>query len=80
MTPKQRLRRRVADIAIGAAGYDFDYMGEFSTAELLSRFVPALQVVFGEQGQDWMWSASNLHRYENIDSTTDFLWKNGVRA
>jgi len=77
---KAALRQRVADIATGAAGYEFDCQGEFSTAEMLSRFIPALKVQFDEEGRSHLWNAGNLNNYENIDSTADFLWEYGVRA
>lgn len=77
---KAALRQRVADIAIGAAGYNFDDESEFATAEFLERFVPALRVCFGTDGNDYLWSAHCLGKWNDIDSSTQALWENGVRA
>jgi len=77
---KAALRQRVADIATGAAGYELDADSEFSTAEVLSRLMPALQIQFSMEGRDYLWALSNLGNYNDIDSTTDFLYEHGVRA
>jgi hypothetical protein len=79
------LRRRVHDIACGAAGYQFDAEGEWATAEFLSRFVPALKAQFGESpdpqiSRDYLWRIDCLNHYDNIDTAADFLFENGVRA
>lgn len=87
MTKKQKqqkkaLRRRVSDIANGAAGYLFDQEDEFATASFLERFVPAIEVSFGfnESNHTYICKTHNLGHFNNIDSTTDFLWEQGVRA
>jgi hypothetical protein len=85
---KAALWRRVHDIACGAAGYQFHAEGEFATAEFLSRFIPALKAQFGyeekiDQGtrsNHFLFQPHNLQRYDNIDSTTEFLFDNDVRA
>jgi hypothetical protein len=84
---KAALRQRIADIAVGASGSEFDNGDEFATADFLSRFVPALRVQFGldaegkERGdRNYFWFPSNLGRYDNIDTTTDFFFEHGVRA
>lgn len=77
---KAALRRRVADIAIGAAGYDFDSPDEFATAEFLERFVCAMKVCFGNDRNEYLWKPHCLGKWENIDSAADALWENGVRA
>lgn len=85
---KASLRQRVADIACGAAGYQFDNGEEFAGAEFLSRFVPALQAVFGEETDDgkvkssnnYLFNTLNLNHYDNIDTATDFLYEHHVRA
>jgi len=83
------LRQRIEDIAVGAAGYDFKAEGQFATAEFLSRFIPALQIQFGwvknegeknQSSNHWLWSHINLAHYDDIDSTTDFLFEHEVRA
>jgi hypothetical protein len=83
------LRQRVADIAVGAAGYDFKADGEFAAAEFLSRFIPALQVQFGVKNEgneknrssnDYLWKPYNFAHFNDIDSTTDFLFAHQVRA
>jgi hypothetical protein len=80
------VRQRVEDIAMGAAGYDFSG-DEWATAEFLSRFIPALKVQFGmdNEGKDrndrvCLWFPSNLHHYDNVDTTTEFFFELGVRA
>lgn len=85
---KAALRQRVADIANGSAGYDFDAEGEFATASFLERFIPALELTFGyerkvEHGtvsNSYLFKAHNLAHFNEIDSTTDFLFESGVRA
>ena len=81
------LRQRIADIATGAAGYEFDNGDEFATADFLARFVPALRVQFGfdEKREELkkfnhLWSLINLQNYNDVDSTTDFFFDHGVRA
>lgn len=84
---KAALRQRITDIATGAAGGVFDDGDNFATADFLARFVPALRVQFGLDSEgkevarwDHLWFASNLDRYDNVDTTTDFLFANDVRA
>lgn len=77
---KSKLRRRVADIAIGAAGYDFDNESEFATAEFLSRFISGLKVIFGTETNEYLWGLHNLHHWDTIDSSTNALWESGVRV
>lgn len=83
------LRHRVSDIAVGAAGYNFDTEDEWAGAQMLSRFLPALKAQFGEEEEDekgrksnnhFLFESHNLEHYDNIDSATDFLFKNGIRA
>lgn len=77
---KQALRQRVRDLAVGAAGYNFDDGHEFANAEFLSRFIPALKESFDGECRSHLWLPSNLNQYDNIDTTTDFLFSHGVRA
>lgn len=89
---KSALRQRVEVLAMGAAGYDFKAEGEFATAGFLSRFIPALKLQFGydrvpddtkpqqRENNHYLWSVSNLEYFDNIDSTTEFLFEQGVRA
>lgn len=77
---KAALRQRVSDIATGAAGYRFDDGEAFATADFLSRFVPALEVQFGADGNSYLWSTHSLLNYDDVDLTTDYLWDHGVRA
>lgn len=78
------LRQRVRDIACGAAGANFDKEDEFATATFLERFVPALQATFlcEEEGKKnaYLFETHNLSNFENIDTSTEFLWEHGVRA
>jgi hypothetical protein len=76
---KSALRRRIADIATGAAGYEFDQETEWASAEFLSRFVCALQVLFGTEKNEYLWKPHCLNYWENIDSATNALWEHGVR-
>jgi len=85
---KLALRQRVHDIACGAAGFQFDQDSEFATADFLERFVPALKAQFefeekteqGTTSNKYLFEVRNLHHYDNIDSTTEFLFTNQVRA
>lgn len=84
---KAALRQRIADIATGAAGTAFDTDDEFATAGFLSRFIPALRTQFGVDGEgkeigrwSFLWDLHNLHYYDNVDTTTEFLFDNDVRA
>lgn len=76
---KKLLRQRIHDIASGALGSNFTE-NEFANADFLSRFIPALRAVLGDQGRDWFWYPTALHHFDNVDSTTDFLFSAGVRA
>lgn len=71
---KAAFRQRVHDIACGAAGYNFDKEEEFATAEFLERFVCALRDTFGTAEHKYMWEPHCLGHFNNIDSTTEFLW------
>lgn len=77
---KLALRKRVADIAIGAAGFNFDSEEEFATADFLERFVPALEICFGTDGNSYLWRPHCLGKWDTIDSATEALWEHGVRA
>lgn len=78
------LRVRILYIATGAAGYDMDNEEEHFTPEALSRFIPALEVFFlcEEEGKQnkYLFNPRNLDHYENVDSVTEFLFEQGVRA
>lgn len=76
---KKLLRQRIYDIACGALGGEFTD-DEFADADFLSRFIPALRLAFGCQDREFFWYPSNLHHFDNVDSTTDFLFCHGVRA
>lgn len=76
----KKLRRRVADIATGAAGYGFDAEDEFATAEFLRRFIPALKVCFRCNGKAYLFYDVNLHYFHNVDTTTEWLFRSGIRA
>ena len=74
------LRQRVADAATGAAGFEFDVDSEWANAEILSRLIPALQVIFGDDGNKHLWMPGNLHHFNDVDSITNFLWDHKIRA
>lgn len=80
MSEKRALRQRVRDLACGAFGDDFDQETEFATAEFLSRFIVALKITFGEEGRNWMWEPRSLHHFDTIESATNFLFTQGIRA
>lgn len=77
---RANLRKRVADIATGAAGFQFDFEGESSSARVLSRLVPALKVRFGNENNQFLFLPCNLGHYDTIDSITEFFWDHDVRA
>lgn len=74
------LRQRVADIACGALGGNFDHEDEFATADFLERFMPALKVVFGTEDNGYAFGLHCLGHFNNIDTTTKHLWDCKVRA
>lgn len=87
MTKKQKLhkkalRQRVCDLATGAAGFKFDEEGELATADFLSRFIPAIEVAFGinAENHSYVCKVHNLQHFNDIDSTTEYLWEEGIRA
>lgn len=74
------LRQRIADIYAGACGESADTEDFFLTLDPASRAITALNKLFGEEGRGYMWESHCLDRFETIDSATDFLFRNGVRA
>jgi hypothetical protein len=72
---KAALRQRVRDIACGAAGYNFDKEDEYATAEFLERFVCAIRDTFGSEKNAYMWQPHCLAHFNDINSTTSFLWE-----
>ncbi len=84
---KNDLRRRVADIAAGAtsgnASQDDDYCFD---PDDLSRIVPAIRrslIGFDEDGDEilgYLTAPHNLDNYCTVDSITEFLFSQGVRA
>lgn len=77
---KAALRQRIADIYAGACGESADTENFFMTLDPASRAITALKNLFGEEGRSYMWESYCLGRFETIDSTTEFLFQNGVRA
>lgn len=87
LTKKQRsekllLYRDILNIAWGVMGANWDPNGEneFFTATMLAEIIPVLKVLFGRDGKDFLWDPFNLKHFETVDSITDFLFENGVRA
>lgn len=74
---KAALRQRVFDIYSGAQGAKWDEEC-FATAEVLSRVIPVLEKVFDTE--EWVFQAWNLGYFNGVDSATEFLFRNGVRA
>lgn len=77
---KEALRQRIEDVYAGACGEAVDTDDFFLTLEAASRAITALKKIFGEEGRDYMWESHCLDRFETVDSATDFLFTNGVRA
>lgn len=77
---KAALRQRIADIYAGACGESADTEDFFLTLDPASRAITAIKKLFGEEGRSYMWESHCLDRFETIDSATDFLFQNGVRA
>jgi len=77
---KAALSRRVTDVYSGAVGEAWDDNEQFSTADTLSRVIPALRQLFNLQWKDFMHSPSNLNNYDTAGSAADFLYSHGVRA
>lgn len=77
---KEALRQRIEDVYAGACGEVVDTDDFFLTLEAASRAITALKKIFGEEGRDYMWESHCLDRFETVDSATDFLFTNGVRA
>lgn len=77
---KAALRQRIRDMVAGACGEDPDDDQFFMTMEPASRLLPALEKTFGKDGNGYLWRSHCLDRYENVDSITEFLFQNGVRA
>jgi hypothetical protein len=72
--------QRVTDIYSGAQGLVWrdDFV---AGTEELSRIMPALEDVFGEQvDATYMWTLANLHHYNSPQDATDFLFAAGIRA
>ena len=49
-----------------------------ASAAFLSRFIPALTSAFGFD--EYYGAACNIDEYDNVESTVEFLFRNGVRA
>jgi hypothetical protein len=76
---RKLLQARVKDVVTGACGEvpDGDF---FTTAEQLSRIVPALKGIFPDDSNSFMWMPHNLCHFENVETITEFLFSNGERA
>lgn len=77
---KAKLRQRIRDFVAGACGDSPDDDDFFLSLESASRLIPALRKTFGDDGNSYLWEAHCLDRYETVDSITELLFRNGVRA
>jgi len=77
---KAALTRRVLDVAMGAEGGEVSPREDefMASAAFLSRFIPALTSAFGFD--EYYGAACNIDEYDNVESTVEFLFRNGVRA
>jgi hypothetical protein len=74
------LLRRISDVYAGAGGREWDSEDAVS-AEELSRIVPALEKLLGDQiDGDWAWRTYNLCNFESPETATDFLFGLGIKA
>lgn len=74
------LLQRITDIYSGAQGQCWGDDFVAGTDEL-SRIMPALEDVFGEQvDHSYLWLLSNLNHYNSPQDATDFLFAAGIRA
>ena len=74
------LTRRVLDIAAGAEGGEVPLCADdfMVSAVFLSRFITALKQVFDLA--EYFYLPQNIDEYDNVESTVEFLFRNGVRA
>lgn len=75
---KKALRQRISDIYSGVVGSP--WTDDFATAECLSKVAPVLMQLFGNPDNDYLWKLHNLVNFQSVDSATEFLFRNGVRA
>ena len=75
------LLRRLTDIYSGALGEEWTE-DQFATAEILGRAVPVIRDLIGAQQEDrkWYWEANNMGHFDNPETATEFLFRNGFRA
>lgn len=80
---KRALRRRIADIASGARGADFDAENETLTIADLPRFLAGLKERFPALAEDRLRHVTGdwrLDEFETLDEATEHLWEHGIRA
>jgi hypothetical protein len=77
---KATLRRRIADAATGAAGFQIDCDDEFITLPVAGRLIPALEILFGNEQNKFLFNAHHLEDYETIEQITEMFWRACVRA
>ncbi len=75
---KAALLQRVTDVYSGVWGGAVTE-DDFSTAEDLSRIIPALKGIFGDK-PEYLWLPHNLGNFDRPETATDFLYRNGVCA
>lgn len=78
---KAELLRRVTDVYSGAIGKAWE-RDDFATAENLSKVIPALKDLFGEQDplRGYVWELHCLNYFDNPRTATEHLFSSGFRA
>jgi hypothetical protein len=87
---KARLRRRLADLALGAyGGYQaLDFDGESFAGmapemgmEAFGRWIGGIEhALLTEDRHKDLTAARYLEHYDTLDTATEMLWRHGVRA
>ncbi len=76
------LRQRLHDVAVGAGISDVDGVDWWSfDLEGLRRFIQSVDLLFVDGDEKKHLTAHwNIDEYDSLDKTTDFLFRNGIRA
>lgn len=77
---KAALSRRINDVYTGATGRIWSE-DEFATAIDLSKIIPALQILLGDQMEHkYFWRNDHIDKFDTPETATDFLFGSGFRA
>ncbi len=86
---KAALKQRLTDLLHGAMGYaypiafDGDEFGGIAGEvglEAMGRWFGAIRKVLLAENQKRLLEDYNFHHFDFMQTATDFLWENGVRA